>query len=192
MDSFTFSLMKLAAATGPRKILVMGVSGSGKTTVGRLLADRIGAVFVEADELHPPENVAKMKSGVPLDDADRWPWLDRFSREMAAIPGTAVGACSALKRSYRDRIRDSLGAEMMVVFLHGEHELLEQRMAGRRGHFMPASLLESQLATLEPPAPEERALTLDVTLTPDQLVDAIVAELRDRQAVPFGGRPGQP
>ncbi len=155
------------------RLVVMGVSGCGKTTVGALLAARLGAAFVDADALHPAGNVAKMAAGQPLTDADRWPWLDLAAaalRDRAPV----VMACSALRRAYRDRLRAAGG----VCFLHlaAPQPVIAARMATRHGHFMPPSLLASQYATLEPPGPEE-ALELDARLSPKALVDAALAAL---------------
>jgi len=133
-------------------VLVMGVSGSGKTTVGQALARKLGWRFVEGDDLHPAANVAKMHSGVALTDADRWPWFDRIVAEMRRINAageSAVIACSALKAAYRDRL--ALGGDMRVVYLKGDAATIESRIRHRTGHFMPASLLPSQFATLEEP-----------------------------------------
>lgn len=151
----------------------MGVSGSGKSTVGRRLADHLGWVFRDGDEFHPPSNVAKMSSGTPLNDEDRYPWLlaiQAFMRQIHADGQNAVIACSALKGSYRNLL---LQTEPWVRFvhLHGSRELLTQRMQARSGHFMPATLLESQLATLEPPAD---ALVLDITASPDHLLGQVL------------------
>jgi len=161
-------------------VVVMGVSGSGKSTIGARLAERLGIPFVDGDDLHPAANVAKMTSGTPLDDADRAPWLDAVGRVLAAEP--TVVACSALKRTYRDRLRRAAPGLALVV-LHGDRALLAERMGHRPGHFMPTALLDSQLATLELPAPEERAIELDIAATPSELVDAAAAALAAR-AVP--------
>ncbi len=154
--------------TTPASIVVMGVSGSGKTTIGDGLARRLGLVFQDADDLHPPENRAKMARGEPLDDADRGPWLDAVAAVLA--DGGVVMACSALKRAYRDRLRRAAPA-LRLVFLHGDRDLLAERMSHRHGHFMPTSLLDSQLATLEEPAPDEQAVRLDVVEPVDALLD---------------------
>jgi gluconokinase len=146
-------------------VIVMGVSGSGKTTVGAQMAEQLGWDFAEGDSFHPPENVAKMSSGIPLTDADRWPWLallaEWIDRHLDAGESGVV-TCSALKRSYRDVLRK--GHESAVLFLHlaGTREQLQERLENRRGHFMPPGLLSSQLADLEPLGPDERGLTLDV------------------------------
>jgi carbohydrate kinase (thermoresistant glucokinase family) len=148
--------------TVPR-IVVMGVSGSGKSTVGAALATRLGIGFVDGDALHPAANVAKMHAGVPLDDADRWPWLDAVAGTLAASETGVVVACSALKRAYRDHIRQRAGG-CRFLYLAAPERVAHGRVAGRRTHFMPGSLVASQYATLEPPAPDEGdVLTVDAT-----------------------------
>jgi carbohydrate kinase (thermoresistant glucokinase family) len=154
-------------------IIVMGVSGSGKSTVGELLAERLGIPFLDADEFHPPENVAKMATGTPLTDEDRWPWLARLNRELQEKK-EAVLACSALKASYRDALAKGL-ADCRFVHLHGSLELIRSRLAERQHRYMPASLLESQFATLEPPA---AGLAVDIGKPPERCVEEIVASLR--------------
>jgi gluconokinase len=149
-------------------LVVMGVSGCGKSTVGELLADRLGVPFLDADDLHPPENLAKMAHGTPLDDADRWPWLRLVGLELAAHPDGAVVACSALRRPYRDLLRDAV-PELRFVHLVGTREQLAARMRARERHFMPVSLLDTQLATLEGLAPDEPGIELDCTLDPATL-----------------------
>ncbi len=169
----------------PRQILiVMGVSGSGKTTIAVPLAKRLGWIFLEGDDLHPPANVAKMHSGRPLTDDDRWPWLDAIAawidaRQAAGEAG--VVACSALKRVYRDRLMDGRRG-VRLVFLHADRALLAERLARRTGHFMPPSLLDSQLATLEPPEPDEHAISVDLGPPPEQAVEAIIRRLRQEGA----------
>ena len=165
----------------PHLVVVMGVSGSGKSTVGAALAQRLGVPYVDADDLHPPANIAKMSAGQPLDDDDRRPWLDTLGEWLAAHPDGGVVSCSALKRDYRDQLR---GHAPEVAFLHleGSREVIARRQAGRPGHFMPASLMDSQFATLEPLQADERGVTVDV----DQGVDAIVAAYAD------GPGPGAP
>ena len=149
----------------------MGVSGSGKSAVGEALAARLGVPYQDGDDLHPVENVAKMSRGEPLDDTDRHPWLERVGGWLAEHGDGGVIACSALRRRYRDQLR---GHCPDVDFLHldGSAELITERQAGRPGHFMPASLLPSQFLTLEPLAPDEVGVAVDI----DQPVDAIVAE----------------
>jgi len=147
------------------------VSGSGKTTVGRALAARLGVVYAEADEFHPPENIAKMSAGHPLTDEDRWPWL----RAIAAWVGErevdgGVVTCSALKRTYRDLLRS--GGPVFFVHLDGGQDVIAARLTARQGHFMPPALLASQIADLEPLDPDELGVVLDVDQTPDELTEA--------------------
>ena len=155
-------------------VVVMGVSGCGKTSVAEGLAASLGAAFIEGDSLHPAVNVDKMSHGIALTDEDRWPWLDTVGRAMADVlagNGSVVVSCSALKKAYRDRLRSSAGGKLAFVFLKGSRELLMSRMAAREGHFMPVSLLDSQLATLEDPSCEAGVVTVDI----DASIDAIVA-----------------
>jgi len=154
-------------------VLVMGVAGVGKTTIGEALARALGWRFIDADDYHPPQNVAKMKAGIPLEDADRWPWLARLNKLMRDETN-AVLACSALKESYRQRLAQGI-RDFTVVYLHGAAELIRARMAGRSHRFMPAALLESQLAALEPPA---RAIAIDVAAEPSACVAEILAQLQ--------------
>ncbi|HEX9184547.1 MAG TPA: gluconokinase [Burkholderiales bacterium] len=152
-------------------VVVMGVSGSGKSTVGALLASRLGAEFLDADEFHPPENVAKMAAGVPLTDADRKPWLERLNAELRKRKD-AVLACSALKGSYRRALAQSV--ECRFVHLRGPIELIRSRMETRRHRYMPASLLESQFATLESPS---GAIEVDIAESPERCVEFVLARL---------------
>jgi gluconokinase len=154
----------------------MGVASCGKTTVGEALARRLGARFIEGDRLHAPESVAKMSAGQPLTDEDRWPWLARVGAALAGEDG-AIAACSALKRRYRDAIAAAAGRPVRFVHLHGSHDVLAQRIARRQGHFMPASLLDSQLATLEMPGADEPALTIDIAGPRDAVIAAAEAFL---------------
>ncbi len=155
-------------------IVVMGVSGSGKSTVGAALAGRLRVPFEDADDLHPSANVAKMSRGEPLDDSDRFPWLDLIGMWLVNHSDGGVIACSALKRKYRDQLRGHL-PEVEFLLLHGSREVIEQRQAARPGHFMPASLMSSQFQTLEPLAPDERGVVLDVDQSVDQLVAGYLA-----------------
>ncbi|MEU9104292.1 gluconokinase [Streptomyces xanthophaeus] len=162
-----------------RVIVVMGVAGTGKTTVGRLLAEALGIPYAEGDAFHPAANVAKMSAGTPLDDADRWPWLDAIGawiRNRGAARGAVVSA-SALKRAYRDRLR---AAAPRTVFVHlaGERPLIEERMAARKGHFMPTTLLDSQFATLEPLQEDESGVVVDVSGSPQEITERALAALR--------------
>jgi gluconokinase len=153
-------------------VLVMGVSGAGKTTLGELLAKRLGWRFIEGDDYHPPANVAKMAAGVPLEDADRWPWLDALNRRLRGEKD-AIVACSALKESYRRRLLAGIG-DARVVYLHADKALIAARVAARKHRYMPASLLDSQFATLEPPA---AAIAIDVSGEPHACISKIVAAL---------------
>jgi gluconokinase len=159
-------------------IVVMGVAGTGKTTIGPLVADALGVPYAEGDDFHPPANIAKMSAGIPLDDADRGPWLDAigdWAHGRAGLGG--VVSSSALKRAYRDRLR---AAAPGVVFLHltGDRELIAARMAERKGHFMPTALLDSQFATLEPLQADEAGVAVDVLGTPHEITERAVAALR--------------
>jgi gluconokinase len=164
-------------------VVVMGVSGCGKSTVARGLADRLDLRFAEADEFHPPGNVDKMAAGVPLDDADRLPWLAALAgwmREQAAAGQSTVMACSALTRAYRDVLRDG-PPRVLFVHLDGPAEVVAERLAARTGHFMPASLLASQVATLEPLGPGEEGVVLDLRQDPNALVGAAAQWLAARR-----------
>ena len=157
--------------------VVMGVSACGKSEVGTRLAQALGAPFIEGDRFHPPENVAKMTAGIPLDDDDRRGWLEALRAEIERAwesDPVVVLSCSALKRAYRDVLRGD-GGDVRFVHLHGDRDLIAQRMAARSGHFMPVSLLDSQLRTLEPLQPDERGVTLDVREPPQRLVEQVMA-----------------
>jgi gluconokinase len=159
-----------------RQLVVMGVSGSGKSTIGAALARDLGIPFGDADEMHPPANIAKMAAGTPLDDDDRGPWLDTVGRWLADHPDGGVVACSALKRSYRDQLRrHAPGA--FFVHADGSHALITRRQADRPGHFMPPSLLDSQFATLEPLSPDENGVVVDIDQDVEAIVHAVVAGL---------------
>src|SRR5437899_3986557 len=160
-------------------VVVMGVSGSGKTTVAAMLAGRLHAHFLEGDDLHPPANVAKMRGGTPLTDEDRWPWLQAIARRIDEWRGAGEGGvvtCSALKRAYR-RIIIGDRSELALVYLKGSRELIQQRLARRHEHFMPAALLDSQFKTLEEPGPDEHPIVVDVSAMPAEIVATIVREL---------------
>jgi gluconokinase len=159
-------------------VILFGVSGTGKTTVGKLLARKRGWRFLEADDFHPAANVEKMRSGHPLTDEDRWPWLERLRREIErslTAGENAVLACSALKRAYRDRLRVS--DEVKFVLLRGDYALVEKQLRSRHGHFMNAGLLQSQFDDLEEPQPDEHAITVELGRTPEELVKEIKTKL---------------
>ena len=159
-------------------IVVMGVSGCGKSTLGQALAEALGVPYIEGDALHPPRNVALMAAGTPLTDADRAGWLDVIGERLAqAGDQGAVVACSALRRIYRDRLR-AASPGLRLVHLHGDPALLAARIGQRTGHYMPATLLPSQLQTLEPPDPDEAAITLDIAQPPEALVRRTLQALR--------------
>lgn len=159
-----------------RAIIVMGVSGCGKTSVGQALAAHLGAPFVEGDALHPEANVAKMSAGIPLDDDDRWPWLATIADRIAAEPGPIiVVSCSSLKRAYRDLLRTASARPVGFLYLQGTETVLSSRTAARTGHFMPSALLASQLATLEDPSGEPLVATVDIDAQPDAVAAAAIA-----------------
>ncbi len=171
----------MTKAIAGKAIIVMGVSGVGKTTVAQALAERIDGRYIEADEYHPPENIAAMAEGTALTDAMRQPWLEALSDEMrqarAAQPDTpVVVACSALKRSYRDALRTQ-NPDALVVYLAADPEVIRARITARTDHFMPPSLLDSQLSTLEPPASDEACLTVDASRTPEEIVASVCHSL---------------
>ncbi|WP_246750439.1 gluconokinase [Martelella lutilitoris] len=170
--------MNTSKAETPRAVIVMGVSGCGKSSVARLIAERMGFEQVEGDDLHPAANVEKMSAGIPLEDADRWPWLDRVGAELARERQTGVVVtCSALKKIYRDRLRATAGQPLAFVFLNGSETLLAERIGARAGHFMPTSLLKSQLETLEDPSGEPGVVTVDIDNPLKVIADKAVAGL---------------
>jgi gluconokinase len=159
-------------------VIVFGVSGAGKTTIGKLLAQELGWRFYEADDFHSQTNINKMRSGIPLTNDDRSPWLEslrQLIRRSLEAGENAVLACSALKRAYREQLRVS--DEVKFVFLHGDYALIEKQLRQRRGHFMNPELLRSQFADLEEPKPDEDVVTIELGRTPQQLVDEIKAKL---------------
>jgi gluconokinase len=164
----------------PCALIMMGVSGSGKSTIADRLAERIGWRSVDGDKFHPASNIAKMSAGHPLTDEDRWPWLKAIAAEIdrsCKADEKAVIACSALKRSYRDVLvhgRD----DVRIIYLDGSKQLIAERLAKRRGHFMPSDLLDSQFKTLEPPDDSENPVTVSIDGTPDEIVDHIIGQLR--------------
>lgn len=163
----------------PRVLVVMGVSGSGKTTIATLLAGRLGWDFEDGDDFHPPANVAKMHDGAPLTDEDRWPWLRAIAAWIDEVRSGASGgvvACSALRRTYRDVLMGGR-PDVRLVYLRGDPVLIGQRQAARHGHFMPPSLVSSQFASLEEPGPDEQPILAAVEQRPCEIVDGIVAQL---------------
>jgi gluconokinase len=161
----------------PPVLVIMGVSGAGKSSVAALLAGRLGWPFAEGDDMHPQANIDKMAAGHPLDDADRWPWLERvaaWTRDRVAAGAGGIVTCSALKRRYRDVLR---GPGVLFVYLTSSKEQIAERLLARHGHFMPAALLDSQFADLEPPEPDEQALIIEVTGTAQETAAAILAHL---------------
>lgn len=172
---------RLARPTG-LAIVTMGVSGCGKSTLGALLARRLGCAFLEGDAFHDDEAIAKMRGGSPLTDADRWPWLDRLGaaiRETLDAEGQVVAACSALRLRYRERLRAAVGAPIRFVLLDASRDELLRRLTQRADHYMPPSLLDSQLATLERPDPDEAVFTLDALTAPEGLCDSVQAWLTE-------------
>jgi len=175
-----------AAPAAPTVVVVMGVSGSGKSTVAACLAERLGWAFVDGDSFHSAAHIAKMRAGHPLDDDDRAPWLAAIAawidlRLQAREP--AIVACSALRRAYRDALVRGR-PEVRIAYLHGDRALIEARLAARRGHFMPASLLDTQFAILEPPTAEEGAVTVSVDAPAETVAATIAARLGLREAKP--------
>jgi gluconokinase len=158
-------------------IVIFGVSGAGKTTVGKMLAEQLGWRFLEADDFHPAANIEKMRNGHPLTDEDRWPWLDYLRKQIEQLLSageTAVLACSALKRAYRDRLRVS--DKVKFVFLRGDYALVEKQLRSRHGHFMNTALLQSQFDDLEKPQSDENVLTIELGRTPEEIVERIEAK----------------
>lgn len=162
----------------PPTVIFMGVCGCGKSLVGQMFADAVGGVFEDADHFHPKENVAKMSAGIPLTDEDRWPWFAALRSRIVEMRGKTscyVLACSALKQAYRDALRADDGAhELVFVHLHGTRDLIKQRMAARKGHYMPASLVDSQFSILEEPAD---AIRVSVDQAPDEILSEVLAAL---------------
>jgi gluconokinase len=170
----------VADATTPCALVVMGVSGSGKSTIAERLAARLGWRYEDGDKYHPPANVAKMSAGHPLSDEDRWPWLQAIADEIDRTckqGERAVVACSALKRAYRDILVHGRN-DVRIVFLNGTQDLIAGRLAARKGHFMPPGLLTSQFGTLEPPQPTERPITVSIDAPVEAIVDDIIRQLK--------------
>jgi gluconokinase len=176
----TMTIERKSVPSDPRftgSIVVMGVSGSGKTSVGEAIAEACGYPFIEGDALHPPENIRKMSQGIPLTDDDRWPWLAAIGQRLAESPSPLVVSCSALKRSYRQKLRESSPKGLAFVFLHGDEAVLAERMRHRTGHFMPSTLLQTQLSTLEDPTGEENTVAVDVAQPLETIIREALAGL---------------
>lgn len=168
------------AASNLAAVVVMGVSGAGKSTVGRLIAARLGCAFRDADSFHPPANVTKMSSGAPLTDEDRWPWLAAIAAWIAehrAAGTTCVVTCSALKRGYRDIVTEGQSKDVRLVYLKGDFGLIEARLKARRGHFMPPALLQSQFDALEEPSADEQPITVLIDATPNEIATRVTEML---------------
>ena len=160
------------------KLVVMGVSGCGKTTIGEILATHYQAIFFDGDNLHPRANVEKMSKGLPLTDEERWPWLETVGKKMNSETNVII-ACSALKKSYRDYIR-LFSPATEFIFLHGSKEVLSSRLGARKGHFFPASLLDTQLALLEPLAVDEVGVKIDIDQTQDEIAEEVIDWIESR------------
>jgi len=187
------SAVRAQGIVKPIIAIVIGVSGSGKTTIAKLLAAALDCQFQEGDDLHPPANVEKMRAGTPLTDADRLPWLRKIAEEIdgwRARNESGLLTCSALKRSYRAIVIGDR-QDVTLIYLKGSKELIEKRMAARRNHFMPVGLLDSQFASLEEPTPDERPIVVDVDGQPDAIAGAILRQLEDRQAGGESALPSQ-
>ncbi len=160
------------------RVILMGVAGCGKTSVGQALAARLGVAYCDGDDLHTAANIEKMRLGVPLTDTDRWPWLDKVAQALACDAPVIVG-CSALKRSYRDRIRQGAGCRVQFVHLAGSRAVITARMSARTGHYMPTTLIDSQFAALEIPGNDEGAITVDIARPLTDLVNDIAGLLEE-------------
>ena len=163
-----------------RLIVVMGVSGCGKSTIGEALAGALGGRYFDGDDFHSAENVEKMRAGNPLTDEDRWPWLDRLGQMISTCDGIVVLACSALRRAYRDRITDAACEPVLFVHLAGDEALVTARQAARVGHYMPPSLVQSQFETLEAPGEDENAVTTHICGSVDEILTNIQQKLAAR------------
>ncbi len=172
-----------------RLFIVMGVSGCGKSSIGKALASRFSGTYLEGDDLHPAANIELMSAGTPLTDKDRWPWLENVAKAMAVKKGVVFTGCSALKKSYRSFLIEKAGEQIFFIHLAGTKQLIADRMSKRSGHFMPVKLLDSQFATLEPPGPSETALTTDISETPDKILQHIVLSLEQDNSVTTESNP---
>ena len=164
-----------------RCFVIMGVAGCGKSSVGEAAAEKLGATYIDGDDLHPQSNIDKMARGEPLTDEDRAPWLDYVGDALRMAQGQCLIGCSALKRIYRDRIRNTAGEPVGFVHLTGTRDVIKARMQVREGHFMPVSLLDSQFAALEPPGPDEIAIAVDIDQPFEAVVDDVVTQLAGMQ-----------
>ena len=163
-----------------RLVVVMGVSGCGKSTVGAALSERMGKPFIDADDFHPQINLAKMSSGIPLGNDDRWPWLERVGKvlgEHCRFEGLVICACSALRREYREYLKKVANEPILFVYLNGSAELISRRLCVRSDHFMPSELLESQFAILQPPSIEENVLSVDIDRPVSKVIDHIYEQI---------------
>lgn len=179
-----------SAARTARVLVVMGVSGSGKSTIAALIAERLGWIFVDGDSFHTPEHVAKMHAGLALDDEDRAPWLGRIAawiRQRLDAGESGVVVCSALRKAYREVLTRGSRQAVRVVYLDGDKALIAGRLAERHGHFMSPHLLDSQFATLEPPGPDEHPIIVQISDTPEVIADRVIARLADEAPVPGKG-----
>lgn len=186
----TTSVAETAAAPA-RVLVVMGVSGSGKSTVAALIAERLGWIFVDGDSFHTPEHVAKMHAGLALDDADRAPWLARIAvwiRQRLETGESGVVVCSALRRAYRDVLTRGDRKAVRIVYLEGDKALIAGRLVQRHGHFMSPRLLDSQFATLEAPGPDEHPITVGIDDTPEGIAQRVLARLADASGTADAGR----
>lgn len=177
-DTAAAPLSSETLARLPRLMVVMGVSACGKSTIANALAQSLTASFMDADDYHSAQNIGKMSRGEPLTDEDRYPWLQLFGEKLAAEQGRYVGACSALRKQYRELITESAKEPVLFIFLDGSKSLLQQRINARQGHFMPGSLLDSQFATLERPDADELSCAIDIDGTPQQIMQRINAALQ--------------
>lgn len=164
-----------------RLYVVMGVAGSGKTSIGQSVAQQVSGTYIDGDDFHPPSNIVKMANGEPLNDDDRWPWLEIITGELAKIEGIGLVGCSALKKIYRDFITQNVSEPVRFLYLDGSKELIAERMAARTGHFMPTSLLDSQFEALEIPDKTENAIAINIAGTEQQVVKLIVDEISKNQ-----------
>lgn len=170
----------MTTTISPRLMIVMGVSGCGKSTIASQLAAALKGIYLDADDYHPKANVLKMSRGEALQDEDRWPWLRDFSETMAATDGFVVGACSALRKAYREVLTQHAKEPLLFIHLQGDKAVIRQRMQQRENHYMPESLLDSQFATLEMPDADEACLSVNINLPADEMIQVILQHLKDK------------